>query len=375
MAHRSFDPARCWRISPANSCYDATNLNRSLDLVWNLDHTKIETPNFSTRRCITLALLYLTAMSLCLRFLGTSAARPTVERNVSSIALIREGEAFLFDCGEGTQRQMMRYGITFNLDDIFFTHFHTDHLLGVVGLLRTMSLQGRTEPLRLWGPAGAERMLKRAESLGSERLAFGLEIRELKPGDAIPRKGYLIHTFLLDHRGPPSIGYALIESERRGRFNPELAAELGIPEGPLWGRIHKGESVTLADGRVIEPSVLVGQTRPGRRVVITGDTRPCAATIVAAEGADLLVHESTFGDEEAARAVETGHSTAREAAQVAKMAGVRQLVLTHVSARYARDAGELELEARSIFPETRVAKDGLEIEVPFRDAEVVTRYA
>lgn len=307
-------------------------------------------------------------MPLCLRFLGTSAARPTVERNVSSIALLREGEAFLFDCGEGTQRQMMRYGITFNIDDIFFTHFHTDHLLGVVGLLRTMSLQGRTETLRLWGPSGADRMLKRAESLGSERLAFGLEIRELTPGDAIPRKGYLIHTFLLDHRGPPSIGYVIAEEERRGRFNPDIAAELGIPEGPLWGRIHRGESVTLDDGRVIDPATLVGETRPGRRVVITGDTRPCATTIVAAQGADLLVHESTFGDEEAERAVQTGHSTAREAAQVAKMAGVRQLVLTHVSARYARDAGELEQEAREVFPGARVARDGLEIDVPFQDS-------
>ena len=311
-------------------------------------------------------------MPLCLRFLGTSAARPTVERNVSSIALLREGEAFLFDCGEGTQRQMMRYGITFNLDDIFFTHFHTDHLLGVVGLLRTMSLQGRTESLRLWGPPGADRMLKRAESLGSERLAFALDIAELTPGDAIPRKGYLIHTFALEHRGPPSVGYVIAEEERRGRFNPELAAALGIPEGPLWGRIHRGETVTLDDGRLIDPSALVGETRPGRKVVITGDTRPCAATILAAENADLLVHESTFGDEEATRAVETGHSTAREAAQVAKMAGVRKLILTHVSARYTRDASELEQEARQVFADSRVAKDGLEIEVPFRDVAITT---
>jgi ribonuclease Z len=307
-------------------------------------------------------------MGLSLRFLGTSAARPTVERNVSSIALLREGEAFLFDCGEGTQRQMMRYGITFNLDDVFFTHFHTDHVLGIVGLLRTMSLQGRTNPLRLWGPPGAERMIKRAESLGSERLAFGLEIRDLNPGDAIPRKGYLIHTFALDHRGPPSIGYVIAESERMGRFNPEIAAQLGIPEGPIWGRIHRGEVVTLDDGRVIDPSALVGETRPGRKIVITGDTRPCAATILAAENADLLIHESTFGDDEADRAVETGHSTAREAAQVAKMAGVRRLILTHVSARYARDAGELEQEARSVFSDSRVARDGLEVDVPFRDA-------
>jgi ribonuclease Z len=211
-------------------------------------------------------------MPLCLRFLGTSAARPTVERNVASIALLREGEAFLFDCGEGTQRQMMRYGITFNIDDVFFTHFHTDHLLGIVGLMRTMSLQGRTAPLRLWGPPGAERMIRRAETLGSERLSFGLEIRELVPGDAIPRKGYLIHTFALDHRGPPSLGFVISEEERKGRFNPELATELGIPEGPLWGRIHRGESITLDNGEVIHPSVLVGETRPGRKVVITGDT-------------------------------------------------------------------------------------------------------
>ena len=348
-------------------------MNRPLELVWNLDHTIEESPNLSRSKSETIASLYLTAMSLCLRFLGTSAARPTVERNVSSIALLREGEAFLFDCGEGTQRQMMRYGITFNLDDIFFTHFHTDHLIGIVGLLRTMSLQGRTEPLRLWGPTGADRMLRRAESLGNERLAFGLEIRELAAGAAIPRKGYLIHTFALDHRGPPSIGYSIVEEERRGRFNPELAAELGIPEGPLWGKIHRGESVTLDDGRVIDPSVLVGETRPGRRVVITGDTRPCAETILAAQGADLLVHESTFADEEAARAVETGHSTAREAAQVAKMAGVKQLILTHVSARYTRDARELEEEARSVFPAVRVARDGMEIEVPFREAAIGNR--
>jgi ribonuclease Z len=312
-------------------------------------------------------------MALSVRFLGTSAARPTVERNVSSLALVREGEAFLFDCGEGTQRQMMRYGVTFSIDDIFFTHFHTDHVLGVVGLLRTLSLQGRTDPMRLWGPRGATQTLRRAESFGADRLAFGLEIGELAPGDAVKRTDYVIEAFPLEHRGPPSIGYALVESERRGRFNPDLARELGIPEGPLWGRIHRGETVTLEDGRIVEPSALVGETRPGRRVVITGDTRPCAATILAAQGADLLVHEATFGEEEAPRAAETGHSTAGEAAQVAKMAGVRQLVLTHFSARYSRDAGDLEREARAVFPDTRVAKDGLEIEVGFRDAPTPER--
>ncbi len=308
-------------------------------------------------------------MELDVVFLGTSGSMPTAKRGLPATLVRRGGDRLLFDCGEGTQRQMMRYGITFNLDGVFFSHFHTDHLLGIVGLLRTLSLQGRTEPLRMWGPPGAERVLRRAESFGAERLAFLLEIGELAPGAQVERKGYAIHTFALEHRGPPSIGFALVESERRGRFNPALAAELGIPEGPLWGRIHRGEAITLDDGRTIEPSVLVGETRPGRKVVITGDTRPCAATVLAAEGADLLVHEATFADEEAERAAATGHSTAREAAQVAKLAGVRELVLTHVSARYARDAGDLEREAREVFPDTRVAKDGLEIDVGFRDPD------
>ena len=165
--------------------------------------------------------------------------------------------------------------------------------------------------------------------------------------------------------GSASLGYALVESERKGRFNPDRARELGIPEGPLWGQIHRGIAITLPDGRVIEPSELVGPKRPGRTVVVTGDTRPCAATIEAARDADLLIHEATFGDEEAARAVETGHSTAREAAEVARDAGVRRLLLTHISARYSRDAVDLEREARTVFAETTIGKDGMEIEVGF----------
>jgi ribonuclease Z len=177
----------------------------------------------------------------------------------------------------------------------------------------------------------------------------------------------VIVPFAVDHGGPPSFGYTLVEHERKGRFNPDRARELGIPEGPLWGRIHRGLSVTLDDGRTIEPQELVGPLRPGRRVVITGDTRPCDATIGAASAADLLVHEATFGDEEAERAVQTGHSTAREAAAVAKAAGVRRLVLTHFSARYSRDATELEKEAKTVFDDVIVGKDGMEIEVPYAD--------
>ncbi len=274
----------------------------------------------------------------------------------------------MFDCGEGTQRQMMRYGVSFALEDIFFTHMHADHLLGVIGLIRTMALQGRLERLRLWGPRGAARMLRRVEALGFERATFPVEILEIDPGQRLERNGYAIVGFPVEHGGSPSLGYAIIEEERKGRFNPDLARELGVPEGPMWGQIHRGLSVTLDDGRTIEASVLVGARRPGRTVVITGDTRPCAATIDAARDADLLVHEATFGDEEAERAVETGHSTAREAATVARDAGVRRLLLTHFSARYSRDASELYAEARSVFKPTLIGKDGLELDVPFRDA-------
>jgi ribonuclease Z len=307
-------------------------------------------------------------MSLTLRFLGTAASRPTVERNVSAIAVVREGETVLVDCGEGTQRQMMRYGVSFALGDIFFTHTHTDHVLGVVGLTRTLQLQGRTDPLRIWGPRGSARVLRQAIAFGGDRLLFPVEVSEVAPGEPIPRKDYAIVPYLVEHPGTAAVGYAFVEEERRGRFNPELAREMGIPEGPLWGRIHRGQPVTLDDGRVIDPSALVGATRPGRRVVITGDTRPCAATEAVARDADLLVHEATFADDEAPRAVETGHSTAREAAHVARAAGARRLVLTHVSARYSRDTADLEREARDVFPNVSVARDGSEVEVPYREA-------
>ena len=309
-------------------------------------------------------------MSLALRFLGTAASRPTVERNTSSVAVTRDGETLLVDCGEGTQRQMMRYGVSFALGDIFFTHMHTDHVLGVVGLTRTLQLQDRAEPLRLWGPRGSARMLRAAIGIGGERLGFPVEVTEVEPGVPLQRAGgYAVVPFAVEHHGAPALGYAFVEEERRGRFDPEAARALGVPEGPLWGRLHRGQAVTLDDGRVVDPATLVGPTRSGRTVVITGDTRPCAATVDAAKGADLLVHEATFADDEAPRARDTGHSTAREAATVARVAEVRRLVLTHISARYSHDTRELEAEARSVFPEARVARDGLEIDVPFADAE------
>lgn len=305
-------------------------------------------------------------MSLTVRFLGTSASRPTVERNVTAISIVREGETLLFDCGEGTQRQMMRYGTSFALSDIFFTHMHADHMLGIIGLFRTLALQGRTEPMRLWGPRGTDALLRQAIALGSDKQPFALEINEVVPDTPIARRGYSILPYPVDHRDKLALGYALIEDIRLGRFNPDLAREMGIAEGPAWGKLHKGESVTLDDGRVVNPSDLVGPSRPGRTIVFTGDSRPAESTIRVAEGADLLIHEATFADEEQPRAIETGHATAREAADVAAKAGVRQLVLTHLSARYSVNASELLTQAREVFSETIVARDGMEIEVPFQ---------
>ena len=289
-----------------------------------------------------------------------------MERSVSSLALVREGETLLFECGEGTQRQMMRYGVSFALSDVFFTHFHADHFLGIIGLLRTLGLQGRTEAMRLFGPKGAKRLLTSAMNLGVERVPFEVEIVELDPGAALHRGEYDILTYAADH-GANALGYVLVEKDRLGKFEPARARELGVPEGPLWGRLQRGETVTLDDGRTVSPDTIVGAPRPGRKVVYTGDTRPCKATIEAAIGADLLVHEATFSLEEADRAKETDHATAHEAAEVARMARVRRLVLTHVSARYSRDPGPLLAEARETFPETVVAKDGMEIEVAYRE--------
>ena len=305
-------------------------------------------------------------MTLIITLLGTGAACPSIERNVAGLAVAREGETLLFDCGEGTQRQMMRYGVSFAFREIFFTHYHADHMLGVTGLMRTMGLQDRTLPVTLYGPRGGERILGAAISLGIERNRFPIEIREVAVGDRLAREEYDLVVFPTDHRAD-TVGYALVEHTRLGRFNPDRARELGVPEGPLWGRLHKGETVELPDGRRVGPADLVGAPRRGRIVVYTGDTRPTLTVVEAARGADLLIHDSTFGEEERERAGETGHSTAAQAAEVAREAGVRRLVLTHISPRYTRDAPELLAEAKAVFPESVVARDGLTVDVPFAD--------
>ena len=273
----------------------------------------------------------------------------------------------MFDCGEGTQRQMMRYGVGFALNDIFFTHFHSDHVLGVTGLVRTLGLQGRTDPMRFYGPRGAKDLLTQAVSFGVERTPFEIHIEEVKPGDCLDRGEYEIRVFPTEHTRH-SVGFVIAEHQRLGRFNPDKARELGIPEGPLWGQIHAGKPVTLDDGTEIIPERLVGEPRPGRKVVLTGDTKPCKSVVESSQEADLLIHEATFGDDEADRADETSHSTAAGAGKVALAARVRRLVLSHVSARYSRDFEPLLEQARAVFPETVVAKDGMTIEVPFHDA-------
>ncbi len=305
---------------------------------------------------------------LSITFLGTSASIPTIDRNVAGLAVQREGETILFDCGEGSQRQMMRYGVGFTFREIFFTHYHADHMLGVTGLLRTLGLQDRSMPVMLYGPKGAQRVLGAAISLGIERNKFPVEILEVKPGDRLGRDDYDVVVFETDHRAD-TVGFALVEHARLGRFNPARARELGIPEGPLWGALHRGKAITLPDGRSIAPSDLVGAPRRGRSLVYTGDTRPHLAVVEAAREADLLVHEATFGGDEQERAKETGHSTAAEAARVAAEAGARRLVLTHISSRYNRDTAELLAEAKAVFPQTIIARDGLTLDVPYNDGD------
>jgi ribonuclease Z len=301
---------------------------------------------------------------LRLTFLGTSAAQPTIQRNLTGLAVRRERELFLVDCGEGTQRQMIRYGTGFDVDAIFFTHFHADHYLGAIGFLRTLSMLGREGPLDVYGPRPARRLLDVMLFTGTEKLSFEVRIHEVKPGEPVRRDGCDLVPFETDHR-TPSVGWALLEDQRPGRFHPEKAAALGVPKGPMFGALQRGRPVTLPDGRAVRPEEVVEAPRRGRRVAVTGDTRPCRGTIEAARAADLLIHDSTFGDPEQARAEETMHSTAREAARVAREAGAARLVLTHLSTRYDREFQPLVAQAREEYGGALdVAADGMVIEVP-----------
>ncbi len=300
-------------------------------------------------------------------FLGTSAAQPTIHRNLSGLAVKADSDLLLFDCGEGSQRQMIRYGTGFAVDVVFFTHFHADHYLGIIGFLRTLGMMGREEKLVLYGPAPAKRLLNQAVHLGVDQLGFPLEIIELKDGDRIQRHGYSVRAVGVQHR-INALGFVLEEDVRAGRFNLDRARALGVREGPDFGRLQRGESVVALDGKTVKPADVMGAARAGRKLVLSGDTRPCDALVEAARQADVLIHESTFSDDDQARALETRHSTAREAGRVAQQAGAHRLILTHLSSRYDTDFGRLLTQAREEFQgPVEVAHDGLTVDVSVRE--------
>ena len=305
-------------------------------------------------------------------FLGTSGAVPTTERNPSAVLVARKGDRLLFDCGEGTQRQMMRYTTGFDVEHVFVTHLHGDHVLGLPGLLQTWDFNDRESPLAIHAPAGTRTRVERLVAATGDRPSYPVRVRQVEPGDVVlDRAEYEVRAIDADHR-TTAVGYALVEDERKGRFDREKAEhELGIPPGPKYSRLHEGDPVEH-DGRVVQPEEVVGPPRPGRRLVYTGDTRPCGSVVEAADGADLLIHDATFADDCSTRARETAHATAREAAAVANRAGAERLALTHVSSRYAGEGWRrLAEEAREAFDGRRafVARDGLVAEVPFPDSE------
>jgi ribonuclease Z len=303
-------------------------------------------------------------VDLDLVFLGTSASAPSAGRAPAALLVRRGGERLLFDCAEGTQRQLMRSTLGLpELEDVFLTHFHADHTLGLPGMLKTFALRGRELPLRLYGPPGLRELYDGLRRIFG-RLTYGVELVEVRPGDALEREGYRILVFPV-HHGVSSVGYAIDEPDRPGEFDAAAADLLGVPFGPERGELQRGESVTLADGSVVTPDAVIGAPRAGRRIVLTGDTAPVETVRVLAEGADVLVHEATFGEDERERAGETLHSTARQAAELAAAAGVRLLALTHFSPRYG--GGELLDEAKAVFAATVAPRDFDVIEVPFAD--------
>jgi ribonuclease Z len=302
-------------------------------------------------------------VDLDLIFLGTSASMPTAQRAPAALLLRRGGERLLVDCGEGTQRQLQRSSVGLpDLEEIFLTHFHADHFLGLPGMLKTFALRGREEPgLTVYGPKGVKDLFAKLRPFVG-RLPYDLQTIELEPGQTLERGEYVLETFAVDH-GVTAVGYALVEHERPGRFDVDAADALGVPPGRERGILQGGEPITFPDGRVITPDAVLGPARPGRKIVLTSDTAPSPRVVQAAHNADLLVHEATFSEEEKERARETQHSTAAEAAEVAKLAGVKLLALTHVSSRYF--GPDLAREAREVFPKTVVPRDFDLVEVPF----------
>jgi ribonuclease Z len=299
-------------------------------------------------------------VDLSLFFAGTGGSVPTARRGLPALLVRRGGQHLLFDCGEGTQRQLVRSIGLPELDVVFLTHFHADHWLGLPGMLKSFDLRERTTPLTVCGPPGTQRLLEQVRFVYG-RLGYPFDVVDMESGDAMEFDGYEVQAFNVRHRGT-AFGYALVESERPGRFDAELAAQLGVAPGPDFGRLQHGETVGG-----VEPSRVMGEARRGRRIVISGDTAPCEMVETTAHGADVLVHEATFTESEHARAAETSHSTARQAAELAAAADVGLLALTHVSTRYVyeRDGSHPILdEALQTFDRTVLPRDFDEIEVP-----------
>lgn len=305
-------------------------------------------------------------MSLRITFLGTAASIPTSERALSAVAIKREGDLFLFDCGEGTQRQMIKAKIGFNRKTrIFITHMHGDHILGLPGILQTMSLLGRDKPLEIYGPEGIAEFIEAIKATVRFSLRFPVEVYEVGEELLCSEETYEVRSTWAEH-SVPSLAYALVEKPRPGRFDTERAVSLGVPKGPLWSRLQRGFEVKLPDGRIVQPGDVLGPKRPGRKIVYVGDTRPTETIAKFASGADVLIHEATFAEDLAERAEEDMHSTPSGAALIAKKANAKLLVLTHISARYGDPRILLE-EARKNFPNVLVAEDLMSIDVPLRD--------
>jgi ribonuclease Z len=294
-------------------------------------------------------------------FLGTGGSVPTARRATACLLVRRGGDRLLFDCGEGAQRQMQRSTGLVQVDEIYVTHLHADHYLGIPGLLKTYDLQGRERGLRIVGPPGLRDLFGAIGRIVG-RVRYPLELMELAEGDAVAHDGYEVRSFPVAHRMAAQ-GYAVVEEDRPGRFDPDLAATLGVKPGPDFGRLQGGESVPGAEGSTVEPMQVMGEGRQGRKVVITGDTAPCEMTRIAAHRAQLLVHDGSFADEEAARSAETGHSTAREAAVLAREAEVTMLAIVHVSSRY--NVRAVLAEAREVMPEAIAPRDFDLVEIPF----------
>jgi ribonuclease Z len=295
-------------------------------------------------------------------FLGTGGSVPSARRSTASVLISRGGERLLFDCGEGTQRQMQRSVGLVQVDAIHLTHFHADHVLGLPGLLKTYDLTDRETPLTIYGPRGLQDLFTVFKPIVG-RLHFELELVELEPGEGVARDGYEVKSFEVAHSGR-AYGYALVEERRPGRFDIEAAKRLGVPEGPAFAALQRGEEVQGADGPV-EPEQVVGADRPGRTVALTGDTSPCPATVAAAADAELLIHDASFAEEDVQRAAETGHSTVAQAAAVAEEAHVKMLALVHISSRY--HVGKILEEAQDVYEATVAPKDFDVIEIPFAE--------